>query len=845
MIYRKFNQTMRLLLILYFTLICAFCYSCASNKNIDTEDKRSIICVPTSKEYTKKLYKESHALLIGVSKYQKGWHNLPSVLNEVDDVERALKDQGFNVIKVINPISKELKIAFEDFVNKYGFDFDNRLLFYFSGHGYTRNLPNGIKRGYIVPADAPDPRLDERAFISKSLDMLQIKTWAKLIESKHALFIFDSCFSGTIFETKSVLNYHPPHITENVSRPVREFITAGREDEVIPAKSIFTPLFVDALLKGYGDLNKDSYITGIELGMYLYNKVIKYNNSQTPQYGKILDTYLDDGDFVFQVYTNKKKVFPENTLHEPLPTIHKPKLMYEHNDSLKMYFPSEDDKENPNKFRDAYYAFEIPYAMFMFVLASNNNNLWFFDITKCSQRFGIESKDEFKSFEDINKYVLKLISHVKKDYPIASKHMIFSYNIVMSSINQRKKIPKELLISFIDDDIFITEKLKKYYIDFLANIDFNNKKRLDDMESVLNFLNDYRDYLISHFEQKSDIKELLDFTSKGKLYITTEPTNTAINIIGLKNKFFQGMEIENGRYEIEISANGFETEKISIVIGIEEEKKLVFILDQDVEKVDINSVKTPEGKSIKNFRISKQIKKKFQILIKMILQCKSMDNDERNYWFSVLPIMTPPQLRELKDILSDEKKEERRNKSRQLEKWNKIIKKFPENAECYYQRGNILREQKKFDKAMVDYEKAIELNPRNAGAHYSKGIILGEKGDIEQSTISFSKSLKICPRFDYACNSLAWLLSTSHISKYRNGFKAVKFAKKALELNETHFILDTMAAAYAEAGDFGNAILTQKKAIALLKSRDNGKQILADYTKRLNFYNTNKAWREK
>jgi len=501
---------MRLQLFIYCTLVCILNYSCATNKNVDIDDKRSIICVPASKEYIKKLYTESHALIIGVSKYKKGWQTLPSVLNEVDDVDKALKDQGFNVIKIINPSCNELKNAFEDFINKYGFDYGNRLLFYFSGHGYTRRLSNGRKRGYIVPADAPDPRREEKEFISKALDMLQIKTWAKLIESKHALFIFDSCFSGTIFETKSILNYHPPHITENVSRPVREFITAGREDEVIPAKSIFTPLFVDALTKGYGDLNKDSYITGMELGMYLYNKVIKYNNSQTPQYGKILDTYLDDGDFVFHAYTNKKPLFSESALHEPIPNINKPKLMYEHDDSIRMYFPSEDDENNPNKFKDAYYAFEIPYAMYMFVLATTNNNLWIFDITKCSQRFGIEIKDEFKNFEDINIYVQKLISHVQEYYPIAAKHMIFSYNIgvVMSAINQGERIPKELLISFIDD-IFISEKLKKNYIDVIANIDFNYKNNLDDMETVLNFINDYREYLIRNFEPESDRKEFM------------------------------------------------------------------------------------------------------------------------------------------------------------------------------------------------------------------------------------------------------------------------------------------------------------------------------------------------
>lgn len=127
--------------------------------------------------------------------------------------------------------------------------------------------------------------------------MGRILTWARDIEAKHALFLFDSCFSGAIFKAKALPKI-PPHISDVTSRPVRQFISAGSAGEEVPANSVFTPSFIRAV-RGEGDLDKDGYVTGTELGMYLHRKVLSYDTGQTPQYGKIKDPDLDEGDFVF------------------------------------------------------------------------------------------------------------------------------------------------------------------------------------------------------------------------------------------------------------------------------------------------------------------------------------------------------------------------------------------------------------------------------------------------------------------------------------------------------------------------------------------------------------------
>ncbi len=107
------------------------------------------------------------------------------------------------------------------------------------------------------------------------------------------IFLFDSCFCGIIFKTKA-LPETPPAITEMLLSPVRQFITAGDAEQEVPAKSVFTPAFVDAIRYGTADLNKDKYITGTELGLYLRDIVPKFAK-QIPQYGKSGDYDLSTG----------------------------------------------------------------------------------------------------------------------------------------------------------------------------------------------------------------------------------------------------------------------------------------------------------------------------------------------------------------------------------------------------------------------------------------------------------------------------------------------------------------------------------------------------------------------
>ncbi|MBN1834917.1 MAG: SUMF1/EgtB/PvdO family nonheme iron enzyme [Spirochaetales bacterium] len=244
-----------------------------------------------------RLYEGSYALVIGVSDYTHGWPKLPGVRKDIAAVQEVLEEHGFTTTTVIDPTRNALVQAFDRFINQYGQGVENRLLIYFAGHGHTITQSYGDKMGYIVPTDAPDPNVDPSGFLARSLDLQMIEVYSKRMQSKHALFLFDSCFSGSLMSQSRAI---PSDISYKASRPTRQYITSGSENEEVPDDSVFRAQFV-AALRGAGDLNKDGYLTGTELAMFLTDNVINYSRgAQHPQYGKIRHPTLDKGDVVFQ-----------------------------------------------------------------------------------------------------------------------------------------------------------------------------------------------------------------------------------------------------------------------------------------------------------------------------------------------------------------------------------------------------------------------------------------------------------------------------------------------------------------------------------------------------------------
>ena len=250
-------------------------------------------------------YSKSYALVVGNGNYTNGWDPLDGTLKDVKEVTAALEKHGFNVTLRTDLKKADFDTVFEAFIRN-GEDKDSRLLFYYAGHGHTETLRTGEKLGYLVMVDSLRPTPTGRIDGSRNVDMESLVTQAKRIDALHVLYMFDSCFSGSILNARNIP--HPPAIQDSVKYPVRQFITAGRADEPVPDYSRFKRAFLDLLEGKVDEPIPDGYITGEELGLYLKNAVSKYNPAQNPQYGKINDPNLDKGDFVFVIQQGKIKL---------------------------------------------------------------------------------------------------------------------------------------------------------------------------------------------------------------------------------------------------------------------------------------------------------------------------------------------------------------------------------------------------------------------------------------------------------------------------------------------------------------------------------------------------------
>ena len=249
------------------------------------------------------LYKDSYALIIGNGAYpvKNGWNPLPGAVNDVKEVAEVLEHHGFEVTLKIDVTKSEFNQAFSEFIYESGKDEDNRLLFYYAGHGYTTKAATGEDLGYLVMLDTPNPE-NAVEFDLHSVDMVKFVSDSKKIHAKHVLFMFDSCFSGTVLNLRNRVT--PSHITDRIKNPVRQFITAGRANEPVPDRSEFKKAFLNLLEGRVEEPTPDGYLTGVELGDYLYRTVPKFSQGQHPQHGKIHDQQLNTGDFVFVLSQN-------------------------------------------------------------------------------------------------------------------------------------------------------------------------------------------------------------------------------------------------------------------------------------------------------------------------------------------------------------------------------------------------------------------------------------------------------------------------------------------------------------------------------------------------------------
>jgi tetratricopeptide (TPR) repeat protein len=147
----------------------------------------------------------------------------------------------------------------------------------------------------------------------------------------------------------------------------------------------------------------------------------------------------------------------------------------------------------------------------------------------------------------------------------------------------------------------------------------------------------------------------------------------------------------------------------------------------------------------------------------------------------------------------------------------------PDYAEAHYNLAILLRQEGRVDEAIAHYQKALQINPGSARAHNNLGKALLQKGRVDEAIAHFQKALEINPVEPAVQNNLAWLLATCPQASLRNGNEAVELARQANELTggKNPVILNTLAAAFAEAGRFSEAVETAQRALRLAEAQSN------------------------
>ena len=149
-----------------------------------------------------------------------------------------------------------------------------------------------------------------------------------------------------------------------------------------------------------------------------------------------------------------------------------------------------------------------------------------------------------------------------------------------------------------------------------------------------------------------------------------------------------------------------------------------------------------------------------------------------------------------------------------IESYRKAIQINPNYCEALDNLGIALATQGRFDEAIGNYRQAIQVNPNRPETFLHLGMTLGQLGRTREAAAQYREALRLNPNLAGALNNLAWVLAASSDDGLRNGAEAVRLAERACEL--THYgeplFIGTLAAAYAEAGRFPEAVTTAEKA---------------------------------
>jgi len=173
--------------------------------------------------------------------------------------------------------------------------------------------------------------------------------------------------------------------------------------------------------------------------------------------------------------------------------------------------------------------------------------------------------------------------------------------------------------------------------------------------------------------------------------------------------------------------------------------------------------------------------------------------------------------------------------------YSQAIRLKPDDNDAFVRRGHTHFQLRHLREALADYNRAVELAPNDAEALTNRGDAYRCLGQWQEAATDYRKAIALEESSGRAYHCAAWLMATCPDDQYRNGQLAIQAAEKAIELDgrDDFAYLDTLAAAYANAGQFDKAQKAIAEAIPIAAEGH-----VKPLEQRLELYQQNRPYRE-
>ena len=185
--------------------------------------------------------------------------------------------------------------------------------------------------------------------------------------------------------------------------------------------------------------------------------------------------------------------------------------------------------------------------------------------------------------------------------------------------------------------------------------------------------------------------------------------------------------------------------------------------------------------------------------------------------------------------------------------WEDTLAVTPDNqtahqnlAAALWSKGRTAEANKHSRAAAIAHARTtLKDYPFDVATHNDLGVLLAQNGDVRGGIEQWEISLQLSPDDGNALNNLAWVLATYPTDTIRDGKRAVELAVKATTLpgGNVPIVIRTLAAAYAEAGDFSKAIETGQRALDLATAQSNT-SLLSTLRHEIELYQAHTPYRE-